>query len=179
MAHGLAISRLAEVDALSNTENASVPQSLALLRPPGQWRQSTCHTTRCAVVGPIGHYRQHAATVPLGATQNRNKCPFIYVSMRVRVHMRLFTRAVELDRARAGTGPLRTHSQWSGSCASVQCINTYAINYLTRMVFMQILRMYVVRTACSRRASPEDSTDKPTMARSPSKRLGEYLYGYI
>ena len=103
MAHGLAISRLAEVDALSNAENASVPQSLALLRPPGQWRQSTCHTTRCAVVGPIGHYRQHAATVPLGATQNRNKCPFIYVSMRVRVHMRLFTRAVELDRARAGT----------------------------------------------------------------------------
>mgnify|MGYP001356613449 CR=1 FL=1 len=65
--------------ALSNTENASVPQSLALLRPPGQWRQSTCHTTRCAVVGPIGHYRQHAATVPLGATQNRNKCPFIFV----------------------------------------------------------------------------------------------------
>ena len=93
--------------------------------------------------------------------------------------MRLCTRAVELDRARARTGPLRTHSQWSRSCASVYYIDMHAIYYLTRMVFIQILRMYVVRTACSRRASPEDSTDKPTMARSPSKRLGEYLYGYI
>ena len=78
---------------------------------------------------------------------------------------------------------LRTHShwQWSRSCAStsVYYIDMYAIYYLTRMVLMQILRMYVVRRACSRRASPEDSTDKPTMARGPSKRLGEYLYGYI
>ena len=115
----------------------------------------------------------------LGATQSRNIYPCIYVFTRVSVHMLLFTRAVELDRARAGTGPVRTHSQWSCSCASVCCIDKDTMNYLTRMCFMRILRRYMVRRASSRRASPYDSTDKPTVAQRLSKRPGAYLYGYF
>ena len=53
------------------------------------------------------------------------------------MHVCMCTRAVELDRERAGIRPLRAHSQRFRSCALISFSDIYAIDYLARMIFLQ------------------------------------------
>ena len=84
----------------------------------------------------IAHDPSHAATVLMGTTYHGNFCLFVCLCMRVSVHVRAGTRAIELDRACAGTEPLRMRSQRFHSFVSLSGVLFYVIICLARMLFM-------------------------------------------
>ena len=59
-----------------------------------------------------------------------------FACVRVSVHVRAGTRAIELDRACAGTEPLRMRSQRFHSFVSLSSVLFYVIICLARMLFM-------------------------------------------
>ena len=96
--------------------------------------------------------------------------------MRIWLRVCFCTRAVELDRARAVIEPLRIRSQRFYSCVSLSGVSIHGMSCLSHMSFMQIMCSYAEWGASGQRASPEGSTDKPTVASSRSKRRTSYSY---
>ena len=57
MAHGLVMSPCSRIRILTNAGHRATSSCWAVVHPAGQWPASISSSSRCAVVGPIGHNR--------------------------------------------------------------------------------------------------------------------------
>ena len=98
---------------------------------------------------PVGYSRLPHCNGASEHHTNQKKYLFPCACICIFMHEHMIPRAIAIDRARAGTGPLRTRTQRSCSCASILRVNIYGMTCLAHTMFMQNIRRYQHREPLS------------------------------
>jgi hypothetical protein len=128
---------------------------------------------------PVGHSRLPHCNGASEHHTNRKIYLFACACMCFFVCKHMIARAIAIVRTCAETGPLRTRTQRSRSCALIACVNKHGMRCLTRMFCMQSFDSCPVRRASSSRGFQGDSMEEPTATQDRGKQFEPHLYTYI